>query len=92
MLLHLDEDDDVSIVELGPKYRITITQNIRKKIPVKIGQKVYSLARPPYMILIPIPEELDEALAKLIGDIKYSREERKQAEEQLLKGKSRLLA
>ena len=75
----------MSIVEVGPKYRVTITQDIRKKIPVKVGQKVYLVARDPYMILIPIPEKLDEALAELIGDITYSREERKRAEEQLLK-------
>jgi len=75
----------VSIVEVGPKYRVTITQNVRKKIPVKIGQRVYLLARFPYMILIPIPESVDEALAELIGDIKYTREERKRAEEQFLK-------
>jgi len=75
----------VSIVEVGPKYRVTITQNVRKKIPVRVGQRVYLLARFPYVILIPIPENVDEALAKLIGDIAYSREERKRAEEQLLK-------
>jgi len=75
----------VSIVEVGPKYRVTITQNVRKKIPVKIGQRVYLLARFPYMILIPIPESVDEALAELIGDIKFSREERRRAEEQFLK-------
>lgn len=75
----------MSIVEVGPKYRVTITQNVRKKIPVKIGQRVYLLARFPYMILIPIPEKVDEALAELIGDIKYSRTERRRAEEQFLK-------
>lgn len=75
----------MSIVEVGPKYRVTITQDVRKKIPVKVGQRVYLLARFPYMILIPIPEKVDEALAELIGDIKYSREERKRAEEQFLK-------
>jgi len=75
----------MSIVEVGPKYRVTITQNVRRKIPVKVGQRVYLLARFPYVILIPIPENVDEALAKLIGDIAYGREERKRAEEQLLK-------
>jgi len=75
----------MSVVEVGPKYRVTITQSVRKKVPVRVGQKVYLLARFPYMILIPIPEKVDEALAKLIGDIKYSREERKRAEEHLLK-------
>ena len=75
----------MSIVEVGPKYRVTSTQNVRKKIPVRVGQRVYLLARFPYLILIPIPENVDEALAKLIGDIAYSREERRRAEEQLLK-------
>jgi bifunctional DNA-binding transcriptional regulator/antitoxin component of YhaV-PrlF toxin-antitoxin module len=75
----------MSIVEVGPKYRVTITQDVRKKIPLKIGQKVYLLARSPYVVLIPIPERIDEALANLIGDIEYDREERKRAEKQLLK-------
>jgi len=75
----------MSVVEVGPKYRVTITQDVRRKIPVKIGQRVYLLARFPYVILIPIPERIDEALAELIGDITYSREERRRAEEQLLK-------
>lgn len=75
----------MSIVEVGPKYRVTITQHVRKKIPVRIGQRVYLLARSPYVILIPIPEEVDEALAKLIGDITYGREERRRAEKRLTK-------
>ncbi|MGQ9530597.1 MAG: hypothetical protein ACUVQX_04990 [Candidatus Bathycorpusculaceae bacterium] len=75
----------MSIVEVGPKYRVTITQNVRKKIPVRVGQRVYLLARYPYLILIPIPDRVDEALANLIGNIVYCREERKRAEEQLLK-------
>ncbi|MDH5753679.1 MAG: hypothetical protein OEY95_00500 [Candidatus Bathyarchaeota archaeon] len=75
----------MSIVEVGPKYRVTLTQDVRKKIPVKVGQKIYLLARFPHIILIPIPEKIDEALAELLGDITYSREERKRAEEQLLK-------
>ena len=85
LYLNLGEGDGMSIVEVGPKYRVTITQNVRKKIPVRVGQRVYLLARFPYVILIPIPERVDEALAKLIGDITYSREERRRAEEQLLK-------
>jgi len=75
----------MAIVEVGPKYRITITQDVREKVPVKVGQRVYLLARSPYVILIPIPERIDEALAELIGDITYSREERKRAEEKLLR-------
>lgn len=75
----------MSIVEVSPKYRITITQSVRKKTPLRVGQKVYLLARPPYIVLIPIPDDVDEALSELIGDITYSREERKKAEKQLLK-------
>ena len=54
-------------------------------LALKVGQKVYLLARPPYIVLIPIPDNVDEALAEILGDIAYSREERKIAEEQLLK-------
>lgn len=75
----------MAIVEVGPKYRVTITQEIRKKVPLKVGQKVYLQARFPYVILIPIPEKIDETLADLMGDITYDREERKQAEKQLLR-------
>jgi len=84
-LLKVGKGDGMSIVEVGSKYRVTITQDVRKKIPVKIGQRVYLLARFPYVIIIPIPERIDEALAELIGDVTYDREERKRAEEQLLK-------
>lgn len=73
------------IVEVGPKFRVTITQEIRRKTPLRIGQKIYLLARPPHIVLIPIPEDVDEALAELIGDISFSRDERKRAEEKLLK-------
>ena len=73
----------MAIVEVGPKYRVTIAQSVHKRTPLKVGQKVYLLARPPYIILIPIPERIDEALAELIGDITFSREERERAEKQL---------
>lgn len=75
----------MAIVEVGPKYRVTITQSVRRKTSLRVGQKVYLLARPPYIVLIPIPDNVDEALAEILGDIAYSREERKRAEEQLLK-------
>ena len=75
----------MAIVEVGPKYRITITHDVRRKIPLRVGQKVYLLARPPYIMLIPIPDNIDEALAENLGDITYSREERRRAEAQLLK-------
>jgi bifunctional DNA-binding transcriptional regulator/antitoxin component of YhaV-PrlF toxin-antitoxin module len=75
----------MAIVEVGPKYRVTITRDVRRKTPLRVGQKVYLLARPPYIVLIPIPDNIDDALAENLGGITYSREERKRAEEQLLK-------
>jgi bifunctional DNA-binding transcriptional regulator/antitoxin component of YhaV-PrlF toxin-antitoxin module len=75
----------MAIVEVGSKYRVTITKGVRRKTPLKVGQKVYLLARPPYIVLIPIPDDVDEALAEILGDIAYSGEERKRAEEQLSK-------
>jgi hypothetical protein len=35
--------------------------------------------------LIPILDDVDEALAGILGDIDYSREERRRSEEHLLK-------
>ena len=29
----------VAIVEVDPKYRVTITQNVRRKTPLRVGQK-----------------------------------------------------
>ena len=75
----------MAIVEVGPKYRVTITKGVRRKTPLRVGQKVYLLARPPYIVLIPIPDDVDEALAEILGDIAYNREERKRTEEQLSK-------
>ncbi|MEM2912319.1 MAG: AbrB/MazE/SpoVT family DNA-binding domain-containing protein [Candidatus Bathyarchaeia archaeon] len=75
----------MAIVEVGPKFRVTIARSVRRQTPLRVGQKVYLLARPPYIVLIPIPDRVDEALAELIGDITFSRDERKRAEEQLLK-------
>jgi bifunctional DNA-binding transcriptional regulator/antitoxin component of YhaV-PrlF toxin-antitoxin module len=76
----------MAIVEVGSKYRVTIARNVRRKTPLKVGQKVYLLARPPYIVLIPIPENVDEALAGLLGDITFGREERERAEGQLFEG------
>ena len=75
----------MAIVEVDPKYRVTIPQSVRRRSPLKVGQKIYLLAKPPYIILIPIPDRIDEALTKLIGDITFSRQERERAEKQLSK-------
>jgi bifunctional DNA-binding transcriptional regulator/antitoxin component of YhaV-PrlF toxin-antitoxin module len=75
----------VAIVEVDSKYRVTITQNVRRKTPLRVGQKVYLMARPPYIVLIPIPDDVDAALAEILGDITYTRKERKRTEEQLSK-------
>jgi len=42
-------------------------------------------ARPPYIVLIPIPDDVDAALAEILGDITYTKKERKRTEEQLSK-------
>jgi bifunctional DNA-binding transcriptional regulator/antitoxin component of YhaV-PrlF toxin-antitoxin module len=57
----------MAIVEVGPKYRVTITKGVCRKTPLRVGQKVYLLARPPYIVLIPIPDDVDEALAEILA-------------------------
>ena len=75
----------MAIVKVGLKHRFKITQSVRRKTSLKVGQKVYLLARTPHIVLIPIPDNVDEALAEILGDIAYSKGERKRANERLLK-------
>lgn len=78
----------MSVVEVGRRYRVTLTRDVRERVPVKEGQKVYLL---PYtgntILIIPIPkgEELYKALARLTEGVTYNREARRKAEEYLLK-------
>lgn len=74
----------MNVVEVDKNYRIVITKEIRTLVPIKPNQKVYLLAAGKEIILMPIPENLNEELDKLSGDIIWNRKVREDLEQFLL--------
>jgi bifunctional DNA-binding transcriptional regulator/antitoxin component of YhaV-PrlF toxin-antitoxin module len=75
----------MSLVEVDSRYRVTLTTDVRKHIEVRKGQRVYVLPKGDSFIVIPLSEEVDFQLHKLIGDVKFTRAARRRAETFLLK-------
>jgi len=74
----------LTIVEVDKNYRIVITKEIRKMLSIKPGQKIYLLAAGDKIILMPLPDDIDEELDKLTSNIKWNREVREKLEQYLL--------
>jgi len=74
----------MTIVEVDKNYRIVITKDIRKKISIKPGQKIYQLVSGNEIILIPLPDNIDEELDNLCGDIVWNRKIREDLEKYLI--------
>jgi len=62
-----------------------LTTEVRKYVEVRKGQRVYILPKGESFVVIPLSEEVDSELHKLIGDIKFTRAARRRAETFLLK-------
>ncbi|MGD0175592.1 MAG: AbrB/MazE/SpoVT family DNA-binding domain-containing protein [Candidatus Bathyarchaeia archaeon] len=75
----------MSLVEVDSRYRVTLTSDVRKNVEVRKGQRVYVLPRGDSFIVIPLSEEVDSELHKLIGDVKFTRAARRRAETFLFK-------
>jgi bifunctional DNA-binding transcriptional regulator/antitoxin component of YhaV-PrlF toxin-antitoxin module len=75
----------MSLVEVDSRYRVTLTTDVRKHVEVRKGQRVYVLPKGDSFIVIPLSEEVDSELHKLIGDVKFTRATRRRAESFLLK-------
>ena len=74
----------MTIVEVDKNYRIVISKEIRKIIPIKPGQKIYVLTAGEEIVLIPLPDDVNKELDKLLGDIQWNRRARDEAEKFLL--------
>ena len=75
----------MSVVEIDSRYRVTLTSDVRKHIAVKKGQRVYVLPKGENFILIPVSDDVDSELNRLIGDVRFTRAARRKAERFLLK-------
>jgi hypothetical protein len=56
-----------------------------KNIEIRKGHRVYVLLKGDSFIVIPLSEEIDSELHKLIGDVKFTRAARRRSETFLLK-------
>jgi bifunctional DNA-binding transcriptional regulator/antitoxin component of YhaV-PrlF toxin-antitoxin module len=75
----------MSLVEIDSRYRVTLTTDVRKSVTVRKGQRVYVLPKGDSFVVIPISEDVDSELDRLIGDVKFTRAVRQRAENFLLK-------
>lgn len=59
--------------------------DVRKYVAVRKGQRVYVVPKGDSFIVIPLGEEGDSELHRLIGDVKFNRAARRRADNFLLK-------
>ena len=76
---------NMSLVEVDSGYRVTLTSDVRRFVSVKQGQHVYVVPRGDAFLVIPLKEDIDAELHKLIGDVKFDRAARRKAEAFLFK-------
>jgi hypothetical protein len=62
-----------------------LTSDVRKHVEVRKGQRAYILPKGNTFIVIPLSDEDDSQLHRLIGDVKFTRAARRKAETFLLK-------
>ena len=75
----------MSLVEVDSRYRVTLAADVRKYVEVRKGQRVYIVPKGDTFIVIPLGEDSDSELHRLIGDVKFTRAARRRAENFLLK-------
>lgn len=76
---------NMSLVEVDSRYRVTLTSDVRRFVDVRKGQRVYVVPRGDAFVVIPLKEDVDAELDRLIGDVKFDRVARRKAEAFLLK-------
>lgn len=70
----------LSLVEVDSRYRVTLTSDVRKHIEIRKGQRVYVLPKGDSLMVIPLSEEVDKELHRLIGDVRFDRAARRRAD------------
>jgi bifunctional DNA-binding transcriptional regulator/antitoxin component of YhaV-PrlF toxin-antitoxin module len=69
----------MEVVEVADRYRITVTQPIRKFVPLEVGQKVAVIPFGERILIHPLPKEPDKRLVELTEGITFDRATRKKA-------------
>ncbi len=66
------------------KYRVVITEGVRKSVPVAVGQEVLEIPLGDAILIVPLPKDPNAILKKYLGDVKFSRKARENAEKQMM--------
>ena len=75
----------MSLVGVDSRYRVTLTSDVRRFVCVRKGQSVYVVPRGDVFVVIPLKEDIDAELNKLIGNVKFDKTARRKAETFLFK-------
>lgn len=67
-------------VQVSDRYRVVLTEGVRKAVPVRIGQEVLEIPIGDAILVVPLPEDPDRVLRKYLGRVRFSRGARKRAE------------
>jgi len=75
----------MSLVEVDPRFRVTIPKAVRTKLNVTEGQRLYVVSFGDSLIMRPVPERPAVKLDEILGDLRFDREARKKAERWLFR-------
>ncbi len=75
----------MSVVRVSKKHRVVITQDVRKSVPIEIGQEVLQIALGDSILVVPLPTEPDKVLRKYLRNFRYTRKHRRRAEAMMVK-------
>ncbi|MEM2107403.1 MAG: AbrB/MazE/SpoVT family DNA-binding domain-containing protein [Candidatus Bathyarchaeia archaeon] len=67
-------------VQVSDKYRIVISEGVRKSVPIEVGQEVLEIPLGDAILIVPLPKDPDKVLRKYLGDVRFSRRARENAE------------
>ena len=73
------------VVKVDERFRIILPRELRKPFPISVSEKFYVIASGDMLLLKKTRLDPSSELDKLLGDLKFSREARRKAEEWLLR-------
>jgi len=79
----------MSLTQLDGRFRLTLPKEVRRSLRITKGQRVYIAAGGDTMVIKVLSRDPSEDLARILGDFKFDRAARRQAEKWLLKEVSR---
>lgn len=75
----------MSIVRVSKKHRIVVSEDVRKSVPIKIGQEVLEIPLGESILVVPLPIEPDMILRRYLRKFRFDRKLRRQAEAKMVK-------